>query len=310
MKVVVVGGSGFIGRHLCTDLARQGYRVVATTRRLERVANMPASIEYLQLDLLEDEASMLDFSGTECVIFLAARTHVLDETECDPIAAYRRLNVDAAVRTATRAAKQGVGRFIYLSSIGVNGLQNSVPFTEADAPDPKEPYAQSKLEAELALRECCRRERMELVILRPVLVYGADAPGNFARLLRAVRGGRFLPLGAIGNSRSLLAVENLVQLVEICIRHPRAANEVFLAADGEDISTADLVREIGVALGKPVRLLSLPLWILRFGARLTGKTRELDRLCGSLRVDIGKARNLLGWKPSLTLRQALQRLER
>jgi nucleoside-diphosphate-sugar epimerase len=171
-----------------------------------------------------------------------------------------------------------------------------------------EPYAQSKLEAEQSLAHCCAATGMQLVVLRPVLVYGRNAPGNFARLLNAVRAGRILPIGGFDNRRSLLAVENLVQLIELCMRHPQAANQVFLAADGDDVSTPELARLIGAAIGKPARLLHLPLGLLRPLARLLGKSRELERLCGSLQADIGKARSLLGWQPALSLRQALQKL--
>ncbi len=309
MTVLVVGGSGFIGRHLCDYLLQRQYAVVATTRS-PRPADEREGIEYRQLNLLDDGVAEFDLSGVNCVIYLAARTHVLRESEADPLAAYRKINVDAAVDFAARAAAQGVARFIYVSSIGVNGLCNNEPFRETDPPDPQEPYAQSKLEAEQLLIGNCRKDGIELVILRPVLVYGADAPGNFARLQQVIRAGRPLPIGGFDNSRSLIAIENLVQLLEICIRHPQAANQLFLAADGDDVSSPALARKIGEAIGKPARLVNLPLWLLRPVAGLLGKSRELERLCGSLRVDIGKARDLLGWKPALSLQQALQKLPR
>ncbi len=309
MKVAVVGGSGFIGSHLCASLAAQNYQVLATTRSPGPVDGVAAGVEYRQLDLFDAGAlSSFDLGGAQCLVYLAARTHVLRESSADPLAAYRRLNVEAALDMARLAASQGVGRFVYLSSIGVNGIASTQAFTETDPPAPREPYARSKLEAELALRDFCAPAGLELVILRPVLVYGSGAPGNFARLLGLVESGRPLPLKAIDNRRSLVAVENLVQLIEICIRHPRAAGEVFLVADGDDVSTAELVREIGAALGKPARLIALPLWLLRLGARLAGKTRELDRLCGSLQADSSKARELLGWRPRLTRREALRQL--
>jgi len=311
MTVVVVGGSGFIGRHLCDYLGQQQYSVIATTRSKPRPVDQRDGIEYRQLNLLDDDAvAEFDLSGVECVVYLAARTHILRESEPDPLAAYRKINVDAAVDFAARAAAQGVARFIYVSSIGVNGLANKQAFRETDPPNPQEPYAQSKLEAEQILLDSCRRDGIELVILRPVLVYGADAPGNFARLQQAIRAGRPLPIGGFDNSRSLLAIENLVQLLEICIHHPQAANQLFLAADGDDVSSPALARKIGDAIGKPARLVNLPLWLLRPVAGLLGKARELERLCGSLQVDISKARNRLGWRPALSLQQALQKLSR
>ena len=308
MVVLVVGGRGFIGSHLCTYLARQKHRVIATTRRLETAPSSNKAIEYRQLDVLEPSTQDLDFSAVDCVVYLAARTHIIEEVEEDPLAAFRRVNSEAALDLARLAAAQGVGRFIYLSSIGVNGISSERAFRETDPARPLEPYAQSKLEAEQALTCCCAASGMQLVVLRPVLVYGRHAPGNFARLLNAVRAGRILPVGGFENRRSLLAVENLVQLIELCMRHPQASDQIFLAADGDDVSTPELARLIGAAIGKPARLLHLPLGLLRPLARLLGKSRELERLCGSLQVDIGKARALLGWKPALSLREALQRL--
>ena len=308
MVVMVVGGSGFIGSHLCAYLAAHQHRVIATTRRLEPTPRSSEEIEYRQLDLLGSSLGSLEFAGVDCVVYLAARTHIIQEVEDDPLAAFRRVNSEAALELARRAAAQGVARFIYLSSIGVNGISSERAFRETDTPRPVEAYAQSKLEAEQSLARCCAATGMQLVVLRPVLVYGRNAPGNFARLLNAVRAGRILPIGGFDNRRSLLAVENLVQLIELCMRHPQAANQVFLAADGDDVSTPELARLIGAAIGKPARLLHLPLGLLRPLARLLGKSRELERLCGSLQADIGKARSLLGWQPALSLRQALQKL--
>ena len=309
-SVLIVGGSGFIGRHLCAYLAHLDFRVIATTRRLDTASGPGDGVEFRQLELLDSAAiAGFDFSAIACVVFLAARAHVLREDADDPLAAFRRINSEAAVAVAARAAAQGVGRFIYLSSIGVNGTSSQRPFRESDPPRPVEPYAQSKLEAEQALAACCQENGMELVVLRPVLVYGNNAPGNFARLRAAVSAGRFLPIGGFDNRRSLLAVENLVQLIELCIHHPQAAGQVFLAADGEDVSTPELARLIGEALGRRARLLHLPLWLLRPMAGQLGKSREIERLSGSLQVDIGKARELLGWQPALTLHQALQKLK-
>jgi nucleoside-diphosphate-sugar epimerase len=305
-NVLVVGGSGFIGRHLCDYLSRLDYAVVATSRRADAAEiNLPG-VQLRQLDVLASD--WFDFSGFDCLVYLAARAHVLDESAADPLAEFRRVNCEAALAVARRAAEQGVKRFIYLSSIGVNGLSSRRPFRETDPPRPLEPYAQSKLEAEQALDEFCPANGMELVILRPVLVYGRGAPGNFARLVAAVSAGRWLPVGGIDNRRSLLAVQNLAQLIELCIRHPQAAGELFLAADGDDVSTAELVRQIGIAIDRPARLLNLPMWLLRPLAGMLGKSREIERVGGSLQADSGKARELLGWRPLLSLREALGQL--
>lgn len=304
---MIVGGRGFIGRHLCTHLSQAGYEVCATSRK-PPPQDTPAGIEYRRLDLLEASLAAADFEGIDAVVYLAARSHVLDETEAQPLAAYRRINVDAALTLAHSAASAGVRRFLYVSSIGVNGVSGSSAFSETDTPDPREAYAVSKLEAERELTGQCRRDAIELVILRPVLVYGAGAPGNFARLLRAVRAGLPLPLAGIDNRRSLLAVDNLVDLLELCLYHPAAAGEVFLAADGEDVSTPELLRRIGIAIGRPARLFRLPDGVLSLLARLVGKSAELERIRGSLTVDIGKARQRLGWEPPLSMREALGKL--
>jgi nucleoside-diphosphate-sugar epimerase len=222
--VLIVGGSGFIGRHLCAYLASLRYPVIATTRKLDTTGTEIDGVRFQQLDLDQPVDDQFECASFDCIIYLAARAHIIKEDAKDPLAAFRRVNCEAALEVATRTAEQGVRRFIYLSSIGVNGVSNQTPFSESDAVNPVEPYAQSKLEAEQALATFCRASDMELVILRPVLVYGSNAPGNFARLRAAVSAGRWLPIGGFDNRRSLLAVENLVQLIELCIHHPNAAN--------------------------------------------------------------------------------------
>jgi len=308
MRAVVVGGTGFIGRYLCLYLLQCGYRLRATTRSLDRGLIDDANIDYQQLDLLDAQAPQLDLAGMDCVIYLAARVHVLEDTNVDPLAEFRKLNLKAAITIAELAAAQGVKRFVYLSSIGVNGIENDQPFTEEDRPAPCDDYARSKYEAETALTELCAMTNLELVILRPPLVYGKSAPGNFGRLVRAVSKARILPLGGINNQRSLIGIDNLVQLIEICIRHPAAADQLFLVADDEFVSTTRLIRLIGEAIGKPPRLVKIPTWVLKLGAGLLGKSKQASRLCGSLTVDSSKVRNLLGWQPAVSLQQGLKKL--
>lgn len=308
MRVMVIGASGFIGSHLCPYLLARRHRVVASSRAPHTPAVANSELENRVLDLAEIASSQIDFSEIDCVVYLAARAHVMNEDADDPLYEYRRINSQAAVEVARQAAVAGVGRFIYLSSIGVNGVHSQRPFRESDTPQPLEPYAQSKLEAEQALRRSCAEVDMELVLLRPVLVYGRDAPGNFSRLLNLVSTGRWLPLAAIDNRRSLLAVDNLVQLIELCLHHPRAANQLFLVADGDDLSTPALVRAIAEAVGVPARLLPVPTWLLRLAGKALGKSHEIERLCGSLQADIGKARDTLGWQPGLSLREALRKM--
>jgi len=225
----------------------------------------------------------------------------------DPLAEYRRVNVDGALNLARQAATAGVKRFIFISSIGVNGNINTRPFTEGDTPNPAELYAQSKWEAEQGLWEIQRETGMELVIIRPPLVYGPNAPGNFGSLMRWVEKGVPLPLGAIHNQRSLVALDNLVDLIIACIDHPAAANQVFLAGDGQDLSTTELLRGVARAMGKSSRLIPVPSSLLMLGATLLGKKAVAQRLLGSLRVDISKARNVLGWEPPISVEEGLRR---
>lgn len=308
VKVLVIGGAGFIGRNLCDYLIESGYQVQATSRFLDRVATENNRVEWLKLDLSNESDLDLHFSGIECVIFLAGRAHIHDATG-NSLDAYRRINCYGAIRVARQASEQNVRRFIYISSIGVNGIESSTLFNESDEPNPQEPYSVSKLEAENSLKQACHDASMELVILRPPLVYGNQAPGNFGRLVNAVSKGFFFPLGGITNERSLIGIDNLVQLIEICIRHPDAANQLFLVSDGDDVSTPGLITLIGESISKPARLISVPGCLLRLAAFVLGKRQELNRLSGSLLVDNSKARNILGWKPKLSLEQGLKKLE-
>jgi len=245
-------------------------------------------------------------AGVKVVIHTAGRAHVLRETSIDPLAEFRRVNVEATLNLAQQATEAGVRRFIFISSIGVNGNFSETPFTETDIPHPVEPYAISKFEAEQGLHQISQSSGMEVVIIRPPLVYGPDAPGNFKRLMQLAQQGIPLPLGAIHNKRSLVALDNLVDLIMLCLSHPAAANQIFLAGDGEDLSTTDLLRHIRSALGKPVRLFSVSPRLLKWGASLIGKPELAQRLYESLQVDISKARQLLGWTPPVDINNYLK----
>jgi len=241
------------------------------------------------------------------VIHAAARAHIMKEDLADPVVEYRQVNVDGTVNLARQAAEAGVRRFIFISSIGVNGNINIKPFTEDDTPKPADPYAQSKLEAEQGLWEIQHETGMELVVIRPPLVYGPNAPGNFGSLTRWIDKGVPLPLGAIQNQRSLVALDNLVDLITTCIDHPAAANQVFLAGDGQDLSTTELLRSVARAAGKPSRLIPIPSSLLMLAATLLGKKAVAQRLLGSLQVDISKARDLLEWEPPISVEEGLRR---
>lgn len=248
--------------------------------------------------------------GADVVIHAAARAHVLQERAADPLAEYRRVNVDGTLALARAAAEAGVRRFVFVSSIKVNG-ERTAPgraFRADDAPAPGDAYGVSKWEAEQGLCALARETGMEVVVVRPPLVYGPGAKGNFAALVRRVARGVPLPLGAVRhNRRSLVGLDNLVDLIVTCLDHPGAANQVFLAADGEDLSTADLLQRVARAMGRPARLLPVPVWVLQAAAASLGKRAVAQRLLGSLQVDGSKARELLGWAPPVSVDEGLKR---
>lgn len=300
-RVLVTGANGFIGRRVVARLMAEGIDVVGAVRSR---TGETWEVDSPSLGAQGDWEACL--AGRTLVVHTAGRAHVLDERMENPIDAFRAVNRDGSIRLAEQAVQAGVKRFVFLSSIGVNGVQNTRPFTEADIAVPLEPYAISKLEAEQALMSIAGKTGMEVVIVRPPLVYGPDAPGNFGRLVRAVQRGLPLPLGAVRkNRRTLVALDNLVDLILTCMHHPDAANQIFLAGDAEDLSTTDLLQRLADAMDVPVRLLPVPVWLLSMGATLLGRRTMIDRLCGSLQVSIDKARARLGWVPPLTVHEAL-----
>jgi nucleoside-diphosphate-sugar epimerase len=244
--------------------------------------------------------------GVDVVLHLAGRAHVMREAHADPLEEFRRVNCRATLALARTAAAAKVRRFVFVSSIGVNGsATDAVPFTEESVPAPTEPYAISKWEAEQSLRQLCAGADMECVIIRPPLVYGPDARGNFARLLRLVASGVPLPLGSVANLRSYIGVENLCSLLEVCLQHPAAADELFLAADGEDVSTTTLITEIARAMGRSARMFPCPIGLLRAAASVVRRSAEVQRLTSSLQVDGSYARRRLGWVPRVPLRAGI-----
>ena len=300
-QILVTGANGFIGSGLVPELIAHGYAVRRCTRNPGEGSDM--AVGEIEPDTDWNQALM----GISTVVHLAGRAHVLKDISNDPLTEFRRINVEGTLTLARNSAQAGVRRFIYISSIGVNGIQSARPFTESETPQPVEPYAISKYEAEQGLLQISRSSEMEVVIIRPPLVYGPNAPGNFGRLLRVVHRGFPLPLGAIHNKRSLVALENLVDLIVTTIAHPAAANQIFLAGDGEDLSTTELLQRMARALGRPLRLISVPVWLIEAGAYLIGKEVLAQKLCGSLQVDISKARNVLGWMPPVSFDEAMQK---
>jgi len=286
-RVAVTGASGFVGQALVNHLAREHRAVVPISRG---VANGPDAI--IVRDYADADALARAFRGADAVVHLAARAH-RGGADADFASSVRAAK---AVALAARAA--GASRLVLLSSIGVNGNVTRRPFTEADRPAPVEPYARSKLQAEQVVAEVLEGSATSLTIVRPPLIYGPHAPGNFARLVQAVARGFWLPVGAVRNARSLIGIDNLLALISLCLDHPAAANELFLAADAQDLSTPELIRCIAAGLGRPAHLLSFPPIVLRLAATAAGRRRMAESLCDSLQVDASKARRLLGWTPA------------
>lgn len=304
---LITGANGFVGRALVEHL-HQDRPVRAAVRRHDE-AQVPGA-EYCLIDSL---GAGIDWSpllaGIGAVVHTAARVHVMDERAADPLAAFRAVNVDGTLAFARQCAQAGVERFIFISSVKVNGetTEGRGPFTSHEPPHPVDPYGVSKWEAEQGLRVIERETGMAVVVIRPVLVYGPGVKANFRRLIQAVDKGLPLPLGRIDNLRSLVALDNLVSLIACCLGHPQASGQTFFASDGQDLSTTQLLCALGVALGRKPRLLSVPsAWLFQLG-RLTGRQAEVARLLGSLRVDVGPNLRLLGWQAPFTVEQALVR---
>lgn len=306
MKILVTGANGFVGNALVTQLLADKYEVMGTVR--SQVAILPDGGQIL---FIPDIAEQVDWNtileGIDVVIHTVARAHVMKERISDPLEEFRKINVNATLALAKASAKIGVKQFIFLSSIGVNGNNNSAPFTERDEACPHDLYAVSKLEAELELQALAANSKMDVTIIRPPLIYGPKAPGNFSSLIHWVTKNIPLPLGAIHNLRSLVALDNLVSFIIHCIDHPKAVNEVFLIADGEDVSTTTLLRKVANAFGKKPNLIPVPVGLMIFMAKLVGKGDLATRLFGSLQVDSSKARELLGWKPIITMDEQLKK---
>ncbi|WP_129932285.1 MULTISPECIES: SDR family oxidoreductase [unclassified Pseudomonas] len=306
-RVFLTGASGFVGSAVLQRLLADGMPIVATIRGSS--SPLPPAVEAVPFDSFEEACQWGEaLLGCDTVIHCAARVHVMNDTEADPLAAFRKVNVQGTMNLARQAVAAGVKRFVFVSSIKVNGEETALgqPYTAHDRPQPQDPYGISKMEAEAELWALAKASGLEVVIIRPVLVYGPGVKANFQAMMRWLSKGVPLPFGAIDNRRSLVALDNLVDLITICIDHPAAANQVFLVSDGEDLSTTALLRRMAQALGAPARLLPVPSWILSGGAKLLGRTALSKRLCGSLQVDIEKTRKVLGWQPPVSVDAALR----
>jgi len=309
MMVLLTGSTGFVGQALLARLAAQpALDLVAVSRR--PASGLPAGVVHAQIsDIAADTSWRSALRGVRVVIHSAARVHVMNDKVADPLAEFRKVNVEGTLNLARQAVAAGVKRFIFISSIKVNGESTAPgkPYSAETQPAPVDSYGISKLEAELALRALAAETGLEVVIIRPPLVYGPGVKANFLSMLRWLSKGIPLPLGAVHNRRSLVALDNLVDLIVTCIDHPVAANQTFLVSDGEDLSASELLRRMGTALGKPARLLPIPSGFLETCAAMLGKQALSQRLCGSLQVDISKTRELLGWTPPLSVDDGLRK---
>ena len=284
MKILITGQNGFIGKALFDLLEQQSHQVRGTVRNESKVEQGRDIVVVGNINSTTDWRNSL--ADIEVVIHLANRAHVFDDHAVDPLATFRQVNVDGTIQLAKQAVESGVKRFIFISSIKVNGeCTDNQPFTVNDKPNPQDPYAISKLEAENALREISAKSTMEVVIIRPPLVYGQGVKGNFERLTRIVESGIPLPFASVKNKRSLISLDNLLKILSEAITHPEAANQILLVSDKRDLSTPQLIKKIAVSIGKPARLFSFPTSLLKIVAKLMGQSNAIERLTGNLQID-------------------------
>ena len=307
MNMLITGATGFIGTALSLRMIHKGWQVRGAVRSLSDQARLPSGVEAVSAGSVgPDTVWAHALSGVDIVVHLAARTHVTHEVDVDPLIAYRMINVAATERLARAAVAAGVKRFIYLSSVKVNGEGRAEPYTEQDMPAPEDPYGISKWEAEQALHRIAEETGMDVVILRPPLVYGPGVKANFLALINIVRCGIPLPFAGVQNRRSLLYIGNLVDaVITVCIRS-EAAGQTYLVSDGVDVSTPELIRRIAGAFGRPARLFLFPVPVMRIVGRFLGKSSAIERLCGSLAIDSSKISRDLRWNAPFTMEQGLK----
>lgn len=302
-RVLLTGSTGFVGRSLHMALTSL-YSVVATSRSPQTLFDGSSSVDVGELSAKNQWASVLQ--SVDCIVHVAGRAHKLNDSVGDPLSVFRKVNVEGTLNLARQASEAGIKRFVFISSVGVHGLQTlGKPLDEFSLLIPHIDYAISKMEAERGLQDISKASGMESVIIRPPLVYAGHAPGNFQLLLRLVASGLPLPFGRIKNERSMIALENLIDLISLCIDHPAAANQTFLVSDGIDLSTPEIIRYLAEGMGRNARLFPAPDLLMRGGAALLGKETAYSQLCGSLTIDSAKARRLLAWVPPAVPADAL-----
>ena len=306
MRVLVTGATGFIGKALVAELLQNNFNISIAVRKKTNLFS-----DKIKQFVVGDFESYPDFSASlekvDCVIHLAGKAHVIDKRKSLLLDEFRKINTKLTLHLAKQAVAAKVKRFLFLSSIGVNGNQTNQSFSETDIPNPQEPYATSKFEAEQGLSKIAQNSSLDFIIIRSPLVYGRNAPGNFGRLIRWANS-KFLlplPLGAVNNTRSLIGIDNLISFIYVCCLHPKSANEIFLISDNDNLSTTQLLKNIAKAFDKKVILLPIPVSFMVFVAKILGKEDDIIRLVSSLTIDSGKARDLLNWKPKTTMNEQL-----
>lgn len=305
-RILVTGANGFVGQALCNGLIEHGYTVRGVVR--SENAMLPPGTEKTVVGSINKDTDWSGaLQGIDCVVHLAARVHVMHEASPDPLSEFRQVNVEGTEKLARAAALAGVKRLVYVSSIKVNGEATfEKPFSESDLPDPQDPYGISKWEAEQVLHHISKETGLEIVIVRPPLVYGPGVGGNFIRMLGWIKKGIPLPLGSADNRRSMIYVANLADALMLCSAHADAANETFLVSDSESISTPELIRRLSEKMGLKARILPFPLFLLRLLGRLIGKSAEIERLTGSLEIDSSRIRTRLGWNPPHSMLEGME----
>ena len=300
-KILVTGSNGFVGKALCQTLRNRVDNYLGSVRVKALAITGQDYIVVESLDANTNWRKALD--GCDTVVHLAGRAHILNDNICDPLAAFRRTNMQGTLNLAEQAAECGVSRFIFVSSIGVNGAETSgLPFRPNDSPSPHSPYAVSKLEAEIGLRGIAKRTSLDVVIIRSPAIYGKNAPGNFGLIQKFIKYGIPLPFGSIDNKRSLVAIENVVSFITVCIEHQRAANELFLVSDDDDLSTLEIVELMGKLIGKKPKTVKLPLKLLWCIFTILGKRKAGVSLMSDLQLDVDRSRELLEWSPPFSPR--------
>lgn len=306
MNLLITGANGFLGSHLCNYFSTlENYNIFAQTRvQLNGLSNNTQTIKFD----LNDDLDSIDLSKVDVIIHCAGRAHVMKETSTNPLEIYRKVNVQGTINLAKKAIKNGVKRFIYLSSIKVNGDETTAqkPFTPNDSINTIDPYGLSKYEAELALLELAKDSNIEIVIIRPVLIYGENVKANFQSMVKLSAKNIPLPVGCLDNKRSMVSLYNLTDFIHVCLSHPAAKNEVFLVSDQDDITVKQLFAELAQLQDKTFIALPVPKFLINILAAIVGKSALASRLCSSLLVDTSKNTNLLGWKAPYTVQQSLK----